>query len=139
MQKFIATGRTTKDVEIRYSADGKPVARFDFAVGKRFKREGEKDDFFSCVAFGTTAENLEKLNVAKGTKLLIDGEVHNNNYEKQDGTKVYATQITVLNFEFCEKKSTGENDYVHQDRPQPSNSDGFMNIPDGIDEELPFN
>lgn len=137
MQKFIATGRTTKDVEVRYSADGKAVARFDFAIQKLFKKEGEKDDFFSCVAFGKTAETMEKLKIAKGTKLLIDAEVHNNNYEKQDGTKVYGTQITVNSFELCESK--GSNASNDEPKPQPSNGDGFMNLSDLSDEELPFN
>ena len=138
MQKFIATGRTTKEVEIRYSADGKPVAKFDIAINKLFKKEGESDDFFSCVAFGKTAENLEKLKVAKGTKLLIDAEVHNNNYKKQDGTMAYGTQITVLNFEFCESKASGTAQQTEHPKPVAS-ADGFLNIPDGIDEELPFN
>ena len=133
MQKFIATGRLVRDIEVRFSADGKPVVKFDFAINKRFKKEGEKDDFFSCVAFGTTAENLDKLKVAKGTKLLIEGEVHNNNYEKQDGTKVYGTQITVNNFEFCESKGKQA-----QEETKPVNADGFMTFPDIDDEEFPF-
>jgi single-strand DNA-binding protein len=136
MQKFIATGRLTKDSEVRYSQGGQAVAKFDIAIGKRFKREGEADaDFFSCVAFGKTAETIDKCKIAKGTKLLIEGEVQNNNYTKDDGTKVYGTQILVNSFEFCESKASAQ-----QEEPKPMpNSDGFMNIPDGIDEELPFN
>ena len=138
MQKFIATGRTTKDVEIRYSADGKAVAKFDFAIKKLFKKEGEKDDFFSCVAFGKTAETMEKLKIAKGTKLLIDAEVHNNNFEKQDGTMSYGTQITVNSFEFCDSKGNASQDEP-KPAPKPINGDGFMNLSDLSDEELPFN
>ena len=133
MQKFIATGRTTKDVEVRYSADGKAVARFDFAINKRFKKDGEKDDFFSCVAFRGTAESMDKLKIAKGTKLLIEGEVHNNNYKKDDGTMVYGTQITVDTFEFCESKGAAK------EEPKPMPKDEWMSIPDGLGEELPFN
>lgn len=133
MQKWIAMGRTTKDMEIRYSNDGKAVARFDFAVNRRFKREGESDaDFFSCVAFDRVAEGLEKCNVGKGTKLLIEGEVRNNNYTNRDGQRVYGTQIIVNSFEFCESKGTGQ-------QQAPVDNDGFMNIPDGYDEECPFN
>ena len=135
MQKWIATCRLAKDAEVRYSADGNAIARVDVAVGKRFKREGEADaDFFSCVAFGRTAEVFEKCNVTKGTKILIEGEVQNNNYTKQDGTKVYGTQILINSFEFCESKQGN----TTAPTSNPS-GDGFMNIPDGIDEELPFN
>ncbi len=137
MQKFIATGRLTKDAEVRYSADGKGVAKFDFAISKRFKKEGEADaDFFSCVAFGKTAETFDKLKVSKGTKLLIEGEVQNNNYTKQDGTKVYGTQILVNSFEFCESKGEAK---PSTPAPMPKQeADKWLNIPDGIDSELPF-
>jgi len=136
MQKWMAMGRLVRNPEIRYSNDGKAVARFDFAVNRRFKREGEADaDFFSCVAFGKLAETLERCNVGKGTKLLIEGEVRNNNYTNKDGQKVYGTQILVDSFEFCESKGAGQ-----QEQNAPiDNNDGFMNVPDGIDEELPFN
>ncbi len=133
MNQVILTGRLTRDAEIRYSNDRKAVARFDFAVNRRFKREGEADaDFFSCVAFDKVAESLEKCNVGKGTKLLIKGEVRNNNYTNREGQRVYGTQILVNSFEFCESKGAG-----HQQAPV--DNDGFMNIPDGFDEELPFN
>ena len=136
MNLVVLTGRLTKDSEIRYSAEGKAVARFDFAVNRTFKREGEPDaDFFSCVAFGKIAETFDKCNISKGTKLLIEGEVRNNNYTNKEGQKVYSTQILVNAFEFCESKGTGGNE-VPTFKP---NADGFMSIPDGIEEELPFN
>ncbi len=135
MQKLIATCRLTKDSEVRYSQDGKAVARFDIAIGKRFKREGEADaDFFSCVAFGRVAETFDKCKVTKGTKILIDGEVQNDNYTKQDGTKVYGTQILVNSFEFCESKGTQTKE---EPKAMPSD-EKWMSIPDGIDETLPF-
>jgi single-strand DNA-binding protein len=128
MNQFIITGRTTKDAEVRYTADEKAVARFDFAVNRTFKREGEADaDFFSCVAFGKVAETIEKCQVGKGTKLLINGEVRNNNYTNKDGQKVYGTQVVVNSFEFCEKKG---------DSPAPAKDDGFMAVP--VDSDLPF-
>ena len=136
MNKVILMGRLTRDAEIRYSNDGKAVARFDFAVNRTFKREGESEaDFFSCVAFGKISEAFEKCNVGKGTKLLIEGEVRNNNYTNKDGQKVYGTQILVNSFEFCESKGTSENE-VPTFKPD---ANGFISIPDGIEEELPFN
>lgn len=136
MNKVIMMGRLTKDTEIRYSAEGKAIAKFDFAVNRTFKKEGEADaDFFSCVAFGRIAEIFDKCNVSKGTKLLIEGEVRNNNYTNKDGQKVYGTQILVNAFEFCESKGTGGNE-VPTFKPD---ANGFVSIPDGIEEELPFN
>lgn len=134
MNKIILCGRLTADTEIRYSNDGKAVARFNFAVNRRFKRDGDPEaDFFQCVAFGKIAETLEKCSVGKGTKLLLDGEMRNNNYEK-DGVKHYGMQVIVNSFEFCESKGSSG-----QATPQPqTDSDGFMNIPADIDEELPF-
>ena len=135
MNKLVLMGRLTKDVEIRYTQDGKAVARFDFAVNRRFKQEGQPDaDFFSCVAFGKTAETFEKCSVGKGTKLMIDGEVRNNNYEK-DGVMHYSNQVVVNSFEFCESKGSAP---VAPPAPQVD-SDGFMHIPDGIEDDLPFN
>ncbi len=137
MNKFIATGRLTKDAEVRFSAGGSAVAKFDFAITKRFKKDGEPDaDFFTCVAFGKIAETFDKLKVSKGTKLLIEGEVQNNNYKKQDGTMVYGTQVLVNSFEFCESKGN-----TAQPKPQPSpqGDADFMVIPDGLQDELPFN
>lgn len=137
MNKVILMGRLTRDPEVRYSQDGKGVVRFDFAVPKRFKKEGEVDaNFFSCVGFGKIAETFEKCNVVKGTKLIIEGEVQNNNYTKQDGTKVYGTQIAIDSFEFAESKASSDNT---QEAPKPTPKDNeWMSIPDGITEELPF-
>ena len=132
MNKFIAIGRLTGDPDIRYSQDGKAVVHFNFAVNRRFHREGDADaDFFLCVTFGKTAETFEKCSISKGTKLLIDAEVRNNNYTNKDGQKVYGTQVVVNSFEFCESKGAA------QPTPQ-TDSNGFMTIPDGLDSELPF-
>lgn len=138
MNHVIFMGRLTRDSEINHTTDGKTVAKFDFAVNRKFKREGEADaDFFSCVIFGKLAEAFEKCNVTKGTKLVITGEVRNNNYTNRESQKIYGTQIIVDSFDFCESKASGA---VQDSAPVPeSNGDGFMNIPDGIDEELPFN
>lgn len=128
-------GRCTKDPEIRYGgANNTAVAKFSLAVDRRIKKEGEQAaDFISCAAFGKTAEFLEKYG-KKGTKFVIEGRIQTGSYTNKDGNKVYTTDVVVENVEFAEsKKSENGNP-----EPQPDD-DGFMNIPDGIDEELPFN
>lgn len=137
MNKVILAGRLTKDSEVRYSNDGKAVAKFDLAVNRTFKRDGEAEaDFFSCVAFGKTAESIDKCKISKGTKLLIEGEVRNNNYTNKEGQKVYGTQIHVTSFEFCESKGSGTSE---SDVPTfKPDANGFVSIPDTVEEELPF-
>ena len=133
MNLVIFTGRTTADPEVRYTTDGKAVASFNFAVNRKFDKENS--DFFKCVAFGKTAETIEKL-VKKGTKILLEGEIRNNNYTDKNGVRRYEMQVIVNSFEFCESKSSGT---ASETRQENSTGDGWMNIPDGIDEELPFN
>lgn len=140
MNQFIITGRLCAAPEIKYSQEGKAAAKFNFAVNRKFKRDGEPEaDFFQCVAFGKIAEIFEKCNVGKGIKLLIDGEVRNNNYTDKDGVKHYGTQVIVNSFEFCESKGSAGQQQEGYSPYGRTDSDGFMNIPDGIDEELPFN
>ena len=127
MNKLFFTGRLTADPEVRYLQDGKAVASFNFAVNRSFDRENS--DFFRCTAFGKTAETIEKL-VKKGTKLVIMGRIQNNNYTDKNGVKRYDMQVMVDEFEFCESKGESK---------EPKEANGFMNIPDGIEEELPFN
>ena len=144
MNKAFFSGRLCSDCDIRYTTDGKPVAKFRFAVPRRFAREGEPQaDFFSCIAFGKTAEGMEKCSICKGTKLLLDAEVRNNDYTDREGKKHYGTQVVVNSFEFCESKnscsSTGSG-YGSGYSGNTGYNDGFMNIPDGVDDEgLPFN
>lgn len=135
MNKIILCGRLTADAEMKCTNDGKVVSRFNFAVNRRFKRDGDPEaDFFQCVAFGKIAETFEKCNVGKGTKLLIEGEMRNNNYER-DGVRHYGMQLIVNSFEFCESKGSSGQSAPQYGQPD---SDGFQNVPDGIDEELPF-
>lgn len=135
MNKIILCGRLTADAEMKCTNDGKVVARFNFAVNRRFKRDGDPEaDFFQCVAFGKIAETFEKCNVGKGAKLLIEGEMRNNNYER-DGVRHYGMQLIVNSFEFCESKGSSGQSAPQYGQPD---SDGFQNVPDGIDEELPF-
>ena len=144
MNKVILMGRLTRDPEVRYSNGGSTVARFSLAVDRKFKREGDEQtaDFINCVAFGKTAEFIEKY-FFKGTKMVLEGRIQTGNYTNQEGQKVYTTDVVVEQVEFAESKVPNENNgaYVTAGRPSPSVAvgDGFMNIPDEIDEELPFN
>ena len=153
MNKVILMGRLTRDPEVRYSqgANQTAVARFSVAVDRRFKREGEPDaDFFNCTCFGRQAEFVERY-LHKGIKVVLSGRVQNDNYTNKDGQMVYSVRIMVDEIEFAESKnaSSGGNDGGYSNgggfagadsAPAASGAgDGFMNIPDGIDEELPFN
>ena len=145
MNKVILMGRLTRDPEVRYSqgASQTAIARFSIAVDRRFKREGEPDaDFFNCTCFGKQAEFVERY-LHKGVKVVLSGRVQNDNYTNKDGQMVYSVRIMVDEIEFAESKAAAGNnsDYQVVQRPAPSvdEGDGFMNIPDGIDEELPFN
>lgn len=133
MNLCILSGRLTADAEFIHTNEGKTVAKFNFAVNRRFKKEGDQEaDFFTCVAFEKIAETLEKCAVSKGTKLLIEGEVRNNNYEK-DGVKHYNTQVKVDSFEFCESKSSSNAP------AETMNLDGMdFDVVDGTNDDLPF-
>jgi single-strand DNA-binding protein len=135
MNKVIMMGRLTRDPEVRYSSEGNAVSKFSLAVDRRYKREGQPDaDFFNCVAFGKTAEFTEKY-LKKGTKVVLDGELQNNNYTNKDGQKVYGMQIVVNSLEFAESKSSSNSD---RESTQQVDSNDFMNVPDVAEEELPF-
>ena len=145
MNKVILMGRLTRDAEVRYSQGdaSTAVARFTLAVDRRFKRDNDEQsaDFIGCVAFGRTGEFLERYG-RKGTKFLVEGRIQTGSYTNKDGQRVYTTDVVVENLEFAESKASSDNSgYVPANRPSPSGAagDGFMNIPDGIDEELPFN
>ena len=145
MNKVILMGRLTRDPEVRYSPgeNATAVARFTLAVDRRFRRDDASTDFIGCVAFGRNAEFIEKY-FRQGTKALITGRIQTGSYTNRDGQKVYTTDVVVEDQEFAESKNaSGASDsgFAPVSRPQPSAAigDGFMNIPDGIDEELPFN
>ena len=128
-------GRLTRDPEIRYTDGGASIARFSLAVDRRFKQENGADaDFINIVSFGKTAEFIEKY-FHKGMKIALNGRIQTGSYTDKDGKKVYTTDIVAENVEFCESKGTSANN----DAPAPAQNGEFMNIPDGMDEELPFN
>ncbi len=147
MNKVVLMGRLTRDPEVRYSQGDNPlaIARFTLAVDRRFKRDGEQSaDFINCVVFGRSAEFTEKY-FHQGTKVVVSGRIQTGSYTNRDGVKVYTTEVVVEEQEFAESKAASESNGGYRApaaaAPAPSvdAGDGFMNIPDGIDEELPFN
>jgi single-strand DNA-binding protein len=137
MNKVILMGRLTRDPEVRYSAGDSQtaVARYTLAVNRRYQREGEAAaDFIGCVAFGKAAEFAEKY-LHQGTKIAITGRIQTGSYTNRDGKKVYTTDVVIEEQEFAESKGSAD----RGSRPAESGDDGFMNIPDGIDEDIPFN
>lgn len=150
MNKVILMGRLTRDPEVRYSQgeNALAIARYTLAVDRRNSRNSGDDntaDFIPCVAFGKSGEFAERY-FHKGTKLVVSGRIQTGSYTNKDGVRVYTTEVIVDDQEFAESKNasssndggySGGNNYR---RPEPSGAgDEFMNIPDGIDEELPFN
>lgn len=140
MNKTILMGRLVRDAEIRYSQGdaSNAIARFTIAVDRRFKRDGDDQptaDFIGCVAFGRTAEFLERFG-RKGTKFALEGHIQTGSYTNKDGQKVYTTDVIVENLEFAESKARAASG---QQPEMPADEGGVMNIPEGIDEELPFN
>ena len=146
MNKVILMGRLTRDPEVRYSQTAEPmaIARYTLAVDRKFKKEGEQTaDFISCIAFGRNGEFAEKY-LKKGTKIVATGRIQTGSYTNKDGQKVYTTDVVIEEQEFAESKGSAESNREERDRAAMQAAgytdagDGFMNIPDGIDEELPF-
>ena len=140
MNRVILTGRLVRDPEVRYSKGEKSIAiaRYTLAVDRKFKKEGEQSaDFISCVAMGKNGEFAEKY-LKQGTKIAIEGRIQTGSYTNKDGNKVYTTDVIVEGHEFCESKSSNQNNSQSNNNNPAPNSDGFISIPDGIDEELPF-
>ena len=150
MNKVILMGRLTRDPEVRYSKGQNPtaVARYTLAVERRFKRDGEQSaDFINCVVFGKSAEFAERY-FRQGMRVTVCGRIQTGSYTNKDGVKVYTTDVLVEEQEFAESKNSGNAGNASAASSEPGagtypnfgdSGDGFMNIPDGIDEELPFN
>lgn len=129
MNKVILIGRLTRDPDIRYTADSTAIARYTLAVDRRSKRDGEAAaDFIGCAAFKKNAEFAEKY-LRKGTKIAVVGHIQTGSYTNREGAKIYTTDVIVEEQEFAESRKNGSEEHAE---------DGFMNIPDGIDEEMPF-
>ena len=148
MNKVILMGRLTRDPEVRYSSgeNALAIARYTLAVDRRFHKDNEASaDFIGCVAFGKGGEFAEKY-LRQGTKIVVTGRIQTGSYTNREGQKVYTTEIVVEDQEFAESKAASQNNSQasagnrqQPPPPMPTDKDGFMNIPDGIDEELPFN
>lgn len=138
MNKVILMGRLTRDPEVRVTQGENPltIARYTLAVDRRFNKEEQSADFISCIAFGKTGEVADKY-FRKGTKIAVTGRIQTGSYINKDGVKVYTTDIVVEEQEFAESKNSA-NGNGNAGNPA-TGEDGFMNIPTGIDEELPFN
>lgn len=139
MNKIILMGNLTRDPEIRYTQgeNALAVARFSLAINRRFAKQRDTEvDYFNCTAFGKQAEFIEKY-FRKGSRMLVSGRVQNDNYTNKNGEKVYSVQIIAEEIEFAERKGSGQ---TSGGAPEPSEaSNDFMNIPDGVEEGLPFN
>ena len=142
MNRVILCGRVVREPEIRYSqtVNGSvAVARYTLAVDRVFKKDGERAaDFINCIAFGKNAEFAEKY-LHQGTKIIVEGRWQTGNYTNKDGQKVYTNDCVVERHEFCESRADQQNNNNNGIMGGNANSDSFMSIPDGIDEELPFN
>lgn len=144
MNKVILVGRLTRDPEIRSTANS-IMASFSVAVDRRFKQDGQPDaDFPRVIAWGKTAEFIEKY-FHKGMKIAIEGRIQTGSYQNQSGQTIYTTDVIAEAVEFVESKNASQNNggggstqNTPQTAPQTAD-DGWMNIPDGVDEELPFN
>lgn len=143
MNKVILMGRLTRDPEVQTTQGGTVVARYTLAVDRRIKKEGEQEaDFIVCTCFGKAAEFAEKY-FKKGTKIIVTGRIVTGSYTNKDGQKVYTTSIIAEDQEFAESKTASQGEGAQNSTApaagQATDPSGFMNIPDGIDEDLPFN
>ena len=148
MNKVILMGRLTRDPDVIYSQGDSPmaIARYTLAVDRRFRRDNDQQtaDFISCVAFGRNGEFAEKY-LHQGTKIVAEGRIQTGSYTNKDGNKVYTTEVVVENQEFAESKASASNNEggfqpQAQSAPTAPAGDGFMNIPDGVEDVgLPFN
>lgn len=150
MNKVVLVGRLTRDPEVRYTQGDQPLAicRYTLAVDRRFKKENEQNaDFIQCLLFGKAAEFAEKY-FRQGLRVSVSGRIQTGSYTNKDGVKVYTTEVVVEEQEFAESKreqeqnNSGQTSFGQNQGEYGGNTadgDGFMNIPDGIDEELPFN
>ena len=140
MNSVQLVGRFVRDPDIRYSDGGHTIARFTLAVDRPYKKEGGQEaDFIACLAFGKTAEFLEKY-FRKGQRIGLTGRIQTGSYTNKEGIKVYTTDVVTDRVEFVESRgASGGDGYQESGRTAVDYGDGgFMNIPDEINEEIPF-
>lgn len=138
MNKALLVGRFTRDPEVRYSDGGTSIARFTLAVDRRFKQEGgQQADFISCIAFGKTADFIEKY-FKQGMRIGLEGRIQTGSYTNKDGVKVYTTDVVAENVEFVESRNSAGGQSNGFEPGLAEVNDGFTDIGE-INEELPFN
>lgn len=140
MNKVVLMGRLTRDPEVRYTEGDNPtmIARYTLAVDRKFKRDGEPTaDFIRCIVFGRAAEFTEKY-LQKGIKVVISGRIQTGSYTNKEGVKVYTTDIVVEEQDFAESKAVSEQNRENYNSGESAGSDGFINVPEGLEEEFPF-
>lgn len=142
MNVFIAYGRISSDIDLRYTKNQMAVARFSIAVNRQYQNQDKKADFLNMTAFSKTAENIERF-FRKGSRIVVRCHAQQEEYTNNNGQKVNTVGFIVDSFSFVDTRAEGgitaNQSPQPAPEPMPDNSDGFMNIPDGIDEELPFN
>lgn len=134
MNKWLGMGRLTRDPEVRVTAGAEPmaIARFTLAVDRRFAKEEQKADFISCITFGKKAEFVERY-LKQGTKIAVEGRIQTGSYTNKTGDKVYTTDVVVEELEFAESKAKDS-----QEAPKPAPDNGFIKVPEGLENDLPF-
>jgi single-strand DNA-binding protein len=143
MNVAVLMGRLTKNPDVRYSQgpEQKATARFTLAVDRRYRSDdGPTADFISCVAFGKTAEFIEKY-FRKGMKMSVSGRIQTGSYTNKEGQRIFTTDVVCNEVEFVEKKAAGdgsESQAAGDVQNGKTDDDGFMNIPDALDDSLPF-
>ena len=140
MNSVVLVGRLTKDPDVRYTGEKTAMGRYTLAVDRRFKREGQPTaDFISCVVFGAGAEFAEKY-FTKGMRIAVSGRIQTGSYKDKDGRTVYTTDVVVEAQEFAQNKEEAKaaEETIPERAPEPADPDGFMKVPDTLDEELPF-
>lgn len=138
MNKVILIGRLTREPNITQSQTGTTLARYTLAVDRPYSRDEErKADFISCVCFGKTADFAMQY-LHQGTKIAVEGRIQTGNYTNREGQKVYTTDVIVNSHEFCESKKSQQKEAEQQKQANKADADDFMDIPDDIDEDIPF-
>ena len=141
MNKVILVGRLTRDPEVRYPQNDSQtaVARYTLAVDRKFKRDNEPTaDFIPCVVFGRSGEFAEKY-FRQGMRISVSGRIQTGSYKNKDTRKVYYTEVVIEEQEFAESRAESEANRSGQQSKTEVDENGFMNIPEGLEEELPFN
>lgn len=141
MNKVILIGRLTRDVELGYCTNDSNTAfaRYTLAIDRPHKRDGQQEtDFIRCLMFGRTAELADRY-LAKGMKVAVEGRIQTGSYTNREGQMVYTTDVLVERQEFLQRKKSSNSQPDPGSDAAENSGDGFMDIPDGIEEELPFN